>query len=111
MGSKLGPTTAAERSAGPNPKRVLAGRRNRSVRKGLTAEGRQRLREAALLHRPWLHTTGPRTPTGKARSSANGRARQKGPVSVRQARADLTGLRQLLREMREARAAAGGVRA
>jgi hypothetical protein len=95
----------------PNHRRVAAGIKNRALRLGLTEEGRERLRESALRHQPWRFSTGPRTPTGKARSSANGRARQLGPVSVRQARAELAGLRQLLCEMREARAAAGSVRA
>jgi hypothetical protein len=108
MGSKLGPTTAAERSAAPNPKRILAGRRNRCLRKGLTAEGRQRLREAALHNQPWLHTTGPKTAIGKACSAANGRLRQLGPRSIRQIRSDLASLRSLIEEMRQARAAIGG---
>jgi hypothetical protein len=93
-------------AAPPNPKRVLAGRANRGKRAGLSEEGRERLRQTALLHQPWRFSTGPRTAPGKARSAANGRIRQFGPRSVRQVRADLAGLRDLLREMREARAAA-----
>ena len=40
----------------PNPRRVAAGRRNRAKRQGVTPEGRERLREAATLNRPWLGT-------------------------------------------------------
>jgi len=67
---------------------------------GLTEVGRQRLREAALRHKPWTHSTGPRTAAGKARSAANGKKRQLGPLSVREIRADLAGLRGLLSDMR-----------
>jgi hypothetical protein len=87
----------------PNPRRVAAGKRNRALRKGLTEEGRQRLREAALRGEPWKHATGPKTPEGKARSAANGKKRQLGPLSVREIRADLAGLRGLLGDMRATR--------
>lgn len=43
----------------------------RQHRRGLSEEGRERLREAAQRHRPWEHATGPNTPEGKARSSRN----------------------------------------
>ena len=85
---------------GPNPRRVAAGRRNRQLRKGLTPEGRERLRQAALANRPWESSTGPRTPEGKAKVALNGKKGQKGPVSVRQLRAHLAGLRGLLADMR-----------
>jgi hypothetical protein len=87
------------RSASPNPRRVEAGRRNRSKRRGLTPEGRERLRRAALAHRPWEHATGPRTAAGKARSAANGKVRQKGPTSVRGRRSALRAVRLLCRAM------------
>jgi hypothetical protein len=87
----------------PNPRRVAAGRRNRAKSQGVTPEGRERLRQAALLNRPWLHSTGPRTPEGKAKVAMNGKARQQGPRSVRQTKADLGELRGLLREMKETR--------
>lgn len=103
-----GPAEAPEPSAGPNPRRVAAGRRNRALRKGLTEEGRQRLRESALLHQPWTHATGPRTPAGKARSAANGKRRQLGPRSVREIKRDLAALRGLLEDMRSARRLAEG---
>src|SRR5262245_23533624 len=90
-------------SAEPNPNRVEAGRRNRALRKGLTEEGRRRLREAALYHRPWEHATGPLTAAGRARSAANGKQRQRGPCSVRALRAELAGLRDLVRTMQESR--------
>jgi hypothetical protein len=61
--------------------------------------GRERLRRSALEHQPWLHSTGPRTATGKKRSSENGRARQLGPRSIRQIRAELGELRALVRAM------------
>jgi hypothetical protein len=92
----------------PNPRRVSAGARNRARRGGLTEEGRQRLCEAAHRNRPWLHSTGPRTAQGKARSAENGRLRQIGPRSIRQIRSDLASLRGLIEEMRQARAAIGG---
>ena len=69
-------------------------------RKGLTPEGREKLRQAALATQPWKLTKGPTTPEGKARSAANGKKRQLGPRSVREIRADLAGLRDLLGQMR-----------
>jgi hypothetical protein len=73
----------------PNPKRVAAGKRNRLKRKGLSPEGRERLRQAALANRPWASSTGPRTPQGKARSARNGKLLQKGELSDREIRAEL----------------------
>jgi hypothetical protein len=87
---------------------VAAGRQNRTKRKGLTSAGRERLRQAALRSRPWEFATGPRTPAGKARSAQNGRARQRGPVSVRRLRAGLADVRALLGELRAGRRAAAG---
>ena len=88
----------------PNPRRVAAGRLNRKKRGPLTEQGRQRLREAALRDRPWERGTGPRTPEGKARSALNGKARQKGPLSVRELRASLADVKELIGQMRETRA-------
>lgn len=82
-----------------NPRRVAAGRRNRLKRKGLTPEGRQRLRESALNHKPWLQTCGPRTAEGKRRSASNARARQSGDLSVRAIRSELADVNDLIREM------------
>lgn len=87
----------------PNPRRVAAGRRNRSRRGPLSATGLQRLREAALRHRPWRYATGPKTAAGKARVAQNGKKRQCGPHSVRDIRAELSRVRPLLRELREVR--------
>jgi hypothetical protein len=70
--------------ARPNPKRVAAGRENRKKRRGLTPDGRQRLRESTLANQPWQHSTGPKTMRGKARSARNGKARQQGAMSIRE---------------------------
>lgn len=59
----------------PNPRRVAAGKKNRLKWPGLTAAGRERLRQATLANKPWLQSTGPKTREGKARSAANGRLR------------------------------------
>jgi hypothetical protein len=90
----------------PNPKRVAAGRRNRQLRGPLTDAGRQRLREAALATRPWLHATGPVTAAGRRESAENGRVRQIGGVSVRAARSYLAEVRRLLAQINDACAAA-----
>lgn len=87
----------------PNPKRVAAGRLNRAKRKGLTPEGRERLRQSALKNQPWRFSTGPRSAAGKAKVALNGRKRQKGLVSVRQLRAQVADLRKLAEEMRATR--------
>ena len=83
---------------------MAAGRLNRKKRGPLTDQGRQKLREAALLNRPWKDATGPRTQEGKARVALNGKARQKGPLSVRELRASLADVKELVRQMRETRA-------
>jgi hypothetical protein len=88
-----------EPSPCPNPRRVLAGRKNRAKRRGLSDEGRERLRLAALANKPWVHATGPRTAEGKARSSVNGRSRQKGPKSIRELRSELAESMALVKRM------------
>jgi hypothetical protein len=88
----------------PNPKRVAAGRQNQKKWR-LTAEGRERLRQATLKNKPWRFSTGPRTPEGKAQVVLNGKKRQLGPLSVREIRADLAELRSLIAEMRTSRSA------
>lgn len=60
-----------------NPNRVAAGRRNWSKRRGFTPEGLERLRQAALQHRPWEHSTGPRTAAGRAISALNRRRKSR----------------------------------
>jgi nucleotidyltransferase/DNA polymerase involved in DNA repair len=62
-------------------------------------KGRERLRRAALAHRPWEHATGPRTAAGNARSAANGKVRQKGLTLVRERRSALRAIRLLRRAM------------
>ena len=86
-----------------NPKRVAAGKRNRSLRRGLTAGGVRRLRDAALMHQPWTHSTGPKTAAGKQKVSQNGRWRQTGQTSKRQLRAELASVCQLARDLAKAR--------
>src|SRR5947208_11561912 len=94
VGRKPAPaTTTAPHTK--NPKRVAAGKQNRMKRKGLTPEGRERLRQAALENQPWLRATGPRTAEGKARSAENSRVRQLGPRSIRQVRRELGELRDI----------------
>jgi len=86
-----------------NPKRVAAGRANRKLRGPITGAGRQRLRETALANQPWRFSTGPRTPAGKRKAAANGKTRQIGPVSVREAKAEVAGVRSLVALMQDAR--------
>src|SRR4051794_12001800 len=79
----------------PSPRRVAAGKLNRRKRGPLTAAGLERLRQAALANRPWEHSTGPRTPGGKAATARTGKARQRGNCSEREilrSLAEVTGL-------------------
>jgi hypothetical protein len=62
------------------------------LRSGFSSAGLERLRQAALANRPWEHSTGPRTPEGKARAARNARVLQKGRQSVRELRADIAAL-------------------
>lgn len=107
-------TTASNstRKPPPSPARIRANRLNRSKRKGLTSESRQRLREAALRNKPWEHSAGPRTPAGKAKSAANGLRKQAVPgPSVRQLRGELSdigGLIERMAALRKTSAKAGG---
>ena len=86
-----------------NPKRVLAGRKNRARRGPLSPAGRERLRATAREHRPWDHATGPRTEAGKARASANGATRQCNVLSIRRVRRELAEARTLIAQARESR--------
>jgi hypothetical protein len=81
----------------PNPRRVAAGHLNRLKRGPLSVAGRERLRITILKNKPWLKSTGPTTPEGRARAAENGRANQKDVLSVRQARAVLAQVRSLIR--------------
>lgn len=92
-----------------NPKRVAAGKLNRAKRKGLSPQGRERLREAALKNRPWRFSTGPRSIDGKTRAARNNKVQQKGPLSVRELRSGLAELRALAADMREVRTQLIGV--
>lgn len=87
----------------PNPNRVAAGRLNRMKRKGVTPEGRERLRLAALKHRPWRFSTGPKTELGKKRVALNGLKRAAGGVSMRKLRSQMAEVRKLMSEMQATR--------
>ena len=100
---------AGTSSPSPNPRRVAAGKLNRAKRKGLTPEGRERLRQAALKNRPWQFSTGPRTPEGKAKAALNPQKQQLGPLSVRAIKRGLADLRALAQEMRDSRRLVGKV--
>jgi aryl-alcohol dehydrogenase-like predicted oxidoreductase len=95
------------RSETPNPRRQAAGRLNWLKRRGFTLEGLARLRAAALAVCPWKHSTGPLTAAGKAKVAENGRRRQKGPLSVRELRAELAEAYGVLRELQELRKSLG----
>jgi len=92
-------TSTLQSIRSPNPKRVAAGRRNWLTRRGLTPEGAAKLRHAALAHRPWQYSTGPRTLTGKEQARCNGKVRQKGHRSVREVRQLLAEVEALATEM------------
>jgi len=91
-------------SDAPNPRRVAAGRINRSLRRGLTEAGRQRLRESALRNQPWKLAIGPKSATARRQSARNGKVRQVGILSVRECRAltaELTSDLSRLRKIRQ----------
>ena len=89
--------------------RQIAGKVNRSKRKALSPEALQKLREAAFRNRPWKWSTGPRTAQGKAKAAANGKARQKGPVSVRELRDAVAEVRGMVENISSLRLAAARV--
>jgi hypothetical protein len=86
-------------NSSPNPRRVAAGRRNWLKRGPLTPAGYEKLRQTALLNQPWRHSTGPRTPEGKARSLANTHKLKKGEKSVRQLRVAVSDIQSLIAQM------------
>jgi hypothetical protein len=94
------PRTAA---ATANPRRQAAGRENRRKRGALSVAGKERLRAAIAETRPWVRATGPKTAAGKARSAANGKRRQRGPLSTRELRAEMADVRRLIQQMRALR--------
>jgi hypothetical protein len=65
----------------------------------LTPEGRSRLRQSALLNRPWLHSTGPKTAAGKRRVAENGKRRLGDEPSARELRRQLAALGNLATDM------------
>jgi hypothetical protein len=65
----------------------------------LTPEGRSRLRQAALVNRPWLHSTGPKSVAGKLRVAENGKRRLGGAPSARELRRQLAALGALVADM------------
>ena len=75
-----------------NPKRVLAGRVNRMKRGPLPLESIYRMRDAINKNKPCKRSTGPRTPAGKAKVTRNGKVRQINPRSIREIRADISGI-------------------
>ena len=93
----------SQRPPCPDPRRAAAARANRAKRRGLTPEGRLRLREAALANKPWEHSTGPRTPEGKLQAVRNGKVRQKGPISTRELKAMVSGATGLVAQLAENR--------
>ena len=103
MATESSTAATAEIVAVPNPKRVAAGQRNRAMRGPLTEAGRERLRIAAHQHRPWEHSTGPTTESGKQQAVHNGKLRQRGEFSQRQLRSLCAELSQELYEIRERR--------
>jgi hypothetical protein len=65
----------------------------------LTPAGRSRLRQSALVNRPWRFSTGPRTAAGKLRVAENGRGRQVGEPSVRELRRQVAAVGGLAADM------------
>ena len=55
-----------------DPRQVAVGRMNQAKRGPWTEEQREKVRQAIQRTRPWEKSAGPRTPTGKLRSAANG---------------------------------------
>lgn len=88
---------------------ALTARKPKPRRNRVSPEGRRKLSETALKHRPWTRSTGPRTAEGKAKSAANGLRRQKVPgPSVRQLRRELAEANAMMAQMAEMRKSAGG---
>ena len=87
----------------PNPKRVAAGRRNRCLRRGLTPEGRERLRQTALANRPWERSTGPKSAVGKAKIAESNKRRAKSSASDTELKKALAEVTDLLASMTASR--------
>ena len=81
--SKLGSKKAIEHVSGnsfPSKRQAPRHRREKepAAAKRPDAEGRKRLRQAALTNQPWRFSSGPKTTRGKASSAANGKKRKRG---------------------------------
>ncbi len=61
------------------------------------------MRASTLKHRPWEHSTGPKTAEGRRQSALNGKRRQMGPISVREARRRVAALEEAFNGAQEAR--------
>ncbi|MEX2216523.1 MAG: hypothetical protein WD768_20590 [Phycisphaeraceae bacterium] len=87
-----------------SPRGAPAATKPQPRRNKVTPEGRQKLRETALKHRPWTRSTGPRTAAGKAKVALNGLKRQKVPgPSVRQLRREMAGACSMMNQLAELR--------
>src|SRR5271156_3172549 len=82
----------------PDPRRSEINKLNRQKWRGLSPEGREKVRATTLANRPWEKSTGPRTPEGKARSARNSRAGQEGK-SARALRTELAEMFSLINQM------------
>ena len=93
------PTTTSKKNA----KRVEAGRLNQQKSQGLTKQGRDKLRTAIQLVKPWLRSTGPVTPAGKARSKQNGCLTKRGDNGGRALRREMAAVASLIDESQDLR--------
>src|ERR1700722_15045693 len=82
-----------------SPARVLAGKRNRRLRRPITDAGRRRRSEAARRNRAWEKSSGPKTAAGKVAAARNGRARMNGDLSVRDGRAAIARIKAMIAQL------------
>jgi hypothetical protein len=87
----------------PNPKRVAAGKLNRSKRGPISSIGKAKLRLAIYRVKPWLLSTGPKTSQGKAESARNGLLRVKNGENLRKVRRNINKISQMMKELRDLR--------
>lgn len=73
----------------------------RRRRPRLTPEARERFRQNALRHRPWLKSTGPKTAEGKARCCHNARKYPRSPSTLHTILADALGVAMQLAAVRQ----------